>query len=889
MQNKKPRRPRHLICLLLLGLWGMPALATAETSIPADLQTAISQSRNAYEIQQKLTAQTNESDDAQKSAEFGFRIALSADGNTALVGAGGTEVAGLQSAGAVYVYTRTSTGWTIQQKLTAQNSDGSDDVQEYAVFANSVALSADGLTAVIGADNVAVSAHAFAGAAYVYRRNGSLWQIQQKITAQKTDGTPDASANAAFGSAVALSGDGHTAAIGARQALGEGVLTQSDPGAVYVYRSTDTGWQIQQKVMAQNTDGTSDATPGAGFGDAVALAEDGGTLLAGADLAGDFAGAGYVYSATDSGWIIQQKLTAQTSRGKDDSEPGARFGGAVVLSADGRTALIAAFQASVSGLQHAGAAYVYQRKGARWSIQQKLIAQSLNGKSDAAAEAWFGACALTGDGDTALIGAPYADADGLSHAGAAYLYHRAGKRWNIQQKLTAKTESGTSDAEANAHFGKTALSANGGIAFIGAYDATVSSLSNAGAVYAYDSAYRLTVTANAGGMVTSDPVGIDCGATCEAKFAKGSVVTLTAIPAEGYRFKGWSGSGCSGKKPCTVKLNKSKTVKAMFAPFPGLAQGWVVGTAPVDGYGVILHTASGGLRWDRQGSTGDVPSVRLNNVKAVSREVAWVVGNHDSGYGVILQSRDGGQTWGRQGQTDTIPDVNLFGVGASDLKNAWVVGGQGTILRTRDGGKTWATQASGTTVDLYEVAVVNSKVAWIVGNEEDGYAVVLHTDDGGRTWERQGTAATLNAHIFIDVAAATRWTAWAVGTDSTVSKTTDGGKTWEVQMGHGLSHNNGVAAVDSETAWIAADYNVAYRTTDGGADWARQRINVPGNYYLLGVSAATQDTAWMVGMGIGVEAGHGIILQTTDGGATWQIQTPPVDAPFRRVSFVGAR
>lgn len=64
---------------------------------------------------------------------------------------------------------------------------------------------------------------------------------------------------------------------------------------------------------------------------------------------------------------------------------------------------------------------------------------------------------------------------------------------------------------------------------------------------------------------------------------------------------------------------------------------------------------------------------------------------------------------------------------------------------------------------------------------------------------------------------------------------------------------------------------------------------MPGNYYLLGVSAATQDTAWMVGRGIGVEASHGIILQTTDGGTTWAVQTPPVDVPFRRVSFVGAR
>ncbi|WP_367026856.1 YCF48-related protein [Methylococcus sp. ANG] len=811
MNNINPCRHWHIVGLLLAGLWGTAALATPEIDFPADLQTAINQSLGAYDVQQKLTAQTSEGGDAQKSAEFGFRIALSADGNTALVAAGGAEVDGLQAAGAVYVYTRTSTGWTIQQKLTAQNGDGSDDAQKDAVFGRSVALAADGGTAVVGADGVTVSGQAWAGAAYVYRRNGSLWQIQQKVTAQKTDGTADVSKDAGFGSAVALSGDGHTAAIGARQALGEGALGQSYTGAVYVYRSTDTGWQIRQKVMAQNTDGTSDATPGAEFGDAVALAADGGTLLAGADFTEDWSGAAYVYSATDAGWAIQRKLIAQTSRGKDDREPGARFGGAVVLSTDGNTALVAAGEATVSGLRQAGAAYVYQRKGGRWNIQQKLIAQTPNGKADAMENAFFGSSALTADGDTALIGATFADAEGLTHAGAAYLYRREGKRWRIQQKLTAQTESGTSDAEANAHFGKTALSANGGTAFIGAFDATVSGLTNAGAVYAYDSAYRLTVTAN-GGTVTSLLVGIDCGATCEAGFAKGTAVTLTAVPAEGYRFKGWSGAGCSGKKPCTVKLNQSKTVKAVFAPLPGLAQGWVVGTAPADGYGVILHTASGGLRWERQGSAGDVPNVALNNVKAANREVAWVVGDRDGGYGVILKTRDGGQTWVRQGQPGSIPDVELHGIGAADAKTAWVVGNGGTILRTRDGGRTWVQQASGTSTNLYEVAAVDSKVAWIVGDQEDGYAVVLHTADGGRTWERQGTTATLRAQAFIDVAAPNRQTAWAVGTDSTVSKTSDGGKTWQLQMGHGLSHNNGVATVDSETAWIAADYNVAYRT-----------------------------------------------------------------------------
>jgi len=318
------------------------------------------------------------------------------------------------------------------------------------------------------------------------------------------------------------------------------------------------------------------------------------------------------------------------------------------------------------------------------------------------------------------------------------------------------------------------------------------------------------------------------------------------------------------------------------------ANGWVVGSNPADGYGVILHTTNGGYLWVRQGATNEVPNVGLNNVKAVDSHTVWVVGNSDSGYGVILRTSDGGQTWVRQGRPGMIPDVELFGVGAANRKTAWVVGAQGAILRTDDGGRTWIRQESGTTANLYEVAVINPKIAWIIGDKDNDYAVVLHTSNGGQTWERQGTAATLGAYAFIDVTAVNPRTAWAVGVDGYVAKTTNGGASWRIQMGPALSHNNGVCGVNPNTAWIATDYNVVYRTTNGGTTWDRQNLQLPYDFYLLGVSAWGRDTAWVVG-GIVYPPDRGIILHTTDGGATWRIQTTPVSVTFRRASFVGSR
>jgi uncharacterized repeat protein (TIGR01451 family) len=69
------------------------------------------------------------------------------------------------------------------------------------------------------------------------------------------------------------------------------------------------------------------------------------------------------------------------------------------------------------------------------------------------------------------------------------------------------------------------------------------------------------------GTVTSSPAGIVCppAATCSASFASGQVVTLTATPANGSTFAGWSGvAGCPGTGTCTVTVSAAVTVAATF-------------------------------------------------------------------------------------------------------------------------------------------------------------------------------------------------------------------------------------------------------------------------------------------------------------------------------------
>ena len=78
-------------------------------------------------------------------------------------------------------------------------------------------------------------------------------------------------------------------------------------------------------------------------------------------------------------------------------------------------------------------------------------------------------------------------------------------------------------------------------------------------------AIALTVTKSGtgSGTVTSSPAGINCGATCSASYANGTAVTLTATPAAGSTFAGWSGS-CTGTGTCSVTMSAAKSVTATF-------------------------------------------------------------------------------------------------------------------------------------------------------------------------------------------------------------------------------------------------------------------------------------------------------------------------------------
>jgi hypothetical protein len=106
------------------------------------------------------------------SSYFGWSVSLSGDGNTALVSSNADN----SSRGSAYIFTRSGTSWSQQQKIAA--SDGAQSDQ----FGQKVSLSSDGNTAIVGVifdDDLGSDS----GSAYIFTRSGSSWSQQQKLLA----------------------------------------------------------------------------------------------------------------------------------------------------------------------------------------------------------------------------------------------------------------------------------------------------------------------------------------------------------------------------------------------------------------------------------------------------------------------------------------------------------------------------------------------------------------------------------------------------------------------------------------------------------------------------------------------------------------------------------
>jgi phospholipase C len=106
-----------------------------------------------------------------------------------------------------------------------------------------------------------------------------------------------------------------------------------------------------------------------------------------------------------------------------------------------------------------------------------------------------------------------------------------------------------------------ACTGTGTCSLMASANASVTATFNTAAANNFQLSVQLAGTGT--GSVSSSPAGITCGSTCTASFASGTAVTLSATPATGSTFAGWSG-GCTGTGTCSVTLTANTSVTATF-------------------------------------------------------------------------------------------------------------------------------------------------------------------------------------------------------------------------------------------------------------------------------------------------------------------------------------
>jgi len=402
----------------------VPESSSGETTTPVSTPAPLPETESSF----KITATDGELYD-----KFGASVALSTDGETAIVGSIWDDIQERKNDGSAYIF-EDNNGWKQQTKLTAaDNRSGS--------FGHSVAMSSDGKTVLIGATYNESGGRPAGGCAYIFTDDGG-WSQESKIVAEDGDARDE------FGYSVALSADGTTALIGAPGDEDPNGSTASEAaGSAYIFSGT-TGWSQKTKLAADG------GYQGARFGDSVALSADGSTALVGARLDtepnGERSGSAHVFTET-GGWSRTTKISA------NDGDPHDHFGGSVDLSPDGDTALIGAWGDKGPNEDiGSGSAYLFTDSNG-WSQQAKLTA------TDGDPGDRFGyAVSLSVDGTRALIGARLDSNPNGQSAGSAYLFTKD-ESWNQRAKLVAP------DGDEDDRFGtSTAMSSDGNEALVGA-------------------------------------------------------------------------------------------------------------------------------------------------------------------------------------------------------------------------------------------------------------------------------------------------------------------------------------------------------------------------------------------------------------------------------------
>jgi FG-GAP repeat len=283
--------------------------------------------------------------------------------------------------GSVYVYNRTSSGWSFEGKIVSNDSSAGD------LFGKSLSLSSDGNNLIVGSPgNKAVYSFTFT--------NGS-WVQNSKIVSN------DVFQQSRFGWSVSLNSDGSKVAIGDPDVTIGTSVTQR---AVYIFNKSTGIWIQESKLV------TGDTEPSQRLGWSVSMAANGLSVVSGAcKIDNSLSSAVYCFVKNVSGWMLETRLVSY------DNMSGDLFGFSLDLTSDGLNLIIGAPGTLGTGVS--GTAYLFSKVAGSWQLIRKEM------PNDGMPDDNFGySVAISDINNKIYVGTPNDDTGILQNKGSVYIF-----------------------------------------------------------------------------------------------------------------------------------------------------------------------------------------------------------------------------------------------------------------------------------------------------------------------------------------------------------------------------------------------------------------------------------------------------------------------------------
>lgn len=339
----------------------------------------------------------------------------------------------------------------------------------------------------------------------------------------------------------------------------------------------------------------------------------------------------------------------------------------------------------------------------------------------------------------------------------------------------------------------------------------------------------------------------------ESEKKKGAArrVRLTATPQDGWKFVSWEGDLTGSENPIETTFDDDMVVDAVFISDEGK---WVV--------------------------VEPFTNKNITSIFFINDQKGWVTTipdeiNHIGGS--IYHTNDGGESWTQQLKGDPFKEF-FYDIEFADENNGWAIMQSyhyelinpdtdwhwyGAIMHTSDGGQTWNQQhfiERGIPFDLH---VIDSNTAWVVGGDDINLpgpynGIVLNTSNGGQSWDETSLPEIPDleyAVILYNVEFAGNNIGW-ISDGLNGFKTTNGGNSWS-----STSQSFSMDFVDNLYGFGLKD-NGIYRTANQGDVWSKRGTV---SEFIYAFDFVNSELGWIV-------TENGDILQTTDGAQTWELQ-----------------